>query len=106
MGLVMICGWGVHLLRQAYVLNPSQCSESLPIRCKGVSLLYLDVLTEVVDLSRASRVPQVVVDPAEKQCLGGQLLQVRYILTLLQQENQPGMVGQVNVRQQTNLQQN
>ena len=63
-----------------------------------------DIRCEVSDLSSAARVSEVIVDPSEQDLLWGELEQVIQCLSLLQQKNQTWMMCDVDVTQQTNLQ--
>ena len=60
---------------------------------------YLNVLLEVPNSAIHPCVSEVVVDPADEDLFGGQLLQVLGGLPILQEIDQTGMVGQVDVTQ-------
>ena len=64
---------------------------------------YLNVLLEVPNSAIYSCVSEVVVNPADEDLFRGQLLQVLGGLPILQEIDQTGMVGQVDVTQQPNL---
>lgn len=71
-----------------------------------VGYTVADVGCEVGDLSAASRVAEMIVDPSQQNLFRGELEQILKCLTLFKQKYESWMMCNVDITQQTNLKDN